>query len=320
MARKRFILNRNPARGRFGRPAARLAIALGLALVLLVLPECWTAPLKSGFRTVMVPGQKVAGAVRRRAERLTRLVQNQKDAAARLADTQEELQRLREENRRLTDELAAARSRSVGTGQGDIGDALLRPHCVDAHVLGQQALQFLERHDLLDIGANSGIEPGAIVIDRGAEGRLQPGRLALAGSRIWGRVVEVGSQTSAVRTVTSAGYRDLVRIASEGEEPASGVEGILEGTGVSLARIRSVEITAPVAVGDLVWSASGKGLLPRALLYGRVVRVEQAPEAAHWEIWMRPCVDPNQLEHVAVLQAELNPNRASLDKSRQNLR
>jgi hypothetical protein len=105
--------------------------------------------------------------------------------------------------------------------------------------------------------------------------------------------------------VTEPGYRDLVRL---GE---SGPQGVLEGTGEPLARVRLVEVTEPVAMGDGVYSTAGKGFLPEPLLYGRVVRVERPVGAAHWEIWMEPAADPHQTEEVAVLRVELNRLRVA---------
>jgi hypothetical protein len=70
-----------------------------------------------------------------------------------------------------------------------------------------------------------------------------------------------------------------------------------------------VEATEAVAAGDLVFTADDS-VLDVPLLYGRVVKLQRQPGAAHWEIWMEPAMSagspPSQ---VAVLQMEVNPAR-----------
>ncbi len=76
-----------------------------------------------------------------------------------------------------------------------------------------------------------------------------------------------------------------------------------------MARVRLVEVTRPVSVGDLVYTAAEKGVLPAPLLYGRVVRLQRPIGAAHWEIWMQPALAADEPQQVAVLRTELNPSR-----------
>jgi hypothetical protein len=59
-----------------------------------------------------------------------------------------------------------------------------------------------------------------------------------------------------------------------------------------------------VAVGQLVISDGGEGLLDGALLYGEIERVEQSPGAAHWDIWVRPALPPDLPRTVSILIAE----------------
>ena len=126
---------------------------------------------------------------------------------------------------------------------------------------------------------------------------------------MWGKIVELGSHASVVRGVTEPGYRDLVGLGD-----SAGTEGMLEGTGQPLVRIRLVAVTEPVSVGDRVYTATGKGVLPVPLLYGRIVRLQRPVGAAYWEIWMQPAV-AEEPERVAVLRVELNPLRVAEKES-----
>ena len=294
-------------------PAAALAVALTLAVAVMLVPRRWNAVMKGHVAAVLRPGQVALLSVRDEGSRIVAGARSHFGTAAQLAEAERERKRLAEENRRLAAELAVARSRQpslVQDSHHDSLDRLLKARCVNARVLGELARAFLGRHRLLDVGSQVGIQPDAPVvlappeiIDQGRDAGLKAGQLVLTGCRVWGKVVQVGPATSVVRTVTEPGYRDLVRLGD------SGPQGILEGTGRPLARIRLIEVTEPVAVGDPVYSTAGKGFLPEPLLYGQIVRVERPVGATHWEIWLEPAADPDPVDQVAVLRIEFNPVR-----------
>ena len=317
-------VDRAKLKRRLGRPAVALVVGLVVSTVLMLLPAGPTAAIKGAAARLLRPGQVAALAARQHGGRLVGEVRDRVRTSVELTRAKEEIQRLQQENHRLLAELAARQGQpaeSSGEQADDVAAALLRPRCLKARVLGQQAMAFLGRQPLLDVGSRAGVQPDALVldvppgvIDRGDDAQLKIGQLVLSRGRVWGKVVEVGPHTSVVRTVTQPGYRDLVRLAGpSGKEGGRrrGPQGILEGTGEPLGRIRLIEVTEPVSVGDPVYTAAGKGLLPAPLLYGSVVRLERPVGAAHWEIWMQPAVEPDQPEHVAVLRAELNPLRVS---------
>jgi cell shape-determining protein MreC len=314
-----MLFQRDTLKSRLTSPAAALGLAIAAALVLMLLPTRWTDLLRGGACTVLRPGQIGAAAVREYGRQTAATVQSHFQSAERLGEVEVELERLRDENRRLTAELASAHALPPKAAEED-AQRLLVAHCVPARVLGRQARAFLARQHLLDVGAAAGVDRDDLVVDRpalldrGSDAELKPGQLVLSGGRIWGKVAQLGPYTCAVRGVTDAGYRDLVRLLSPGQSPDGPqrpVQGMLEGTGEPLARIRMIEITEPVAEGDLVYTASGKGVLPAPLLYGRVVRVERPAGAAHWEIWMQPAVPPDAPQRVTVLRVELNPLRVA---------
>lgn len=298
---------------RLTSPAGTLGMGLAVAIALALLPGRWTGTIRGAAATLLRPGQVAAGGLRRHGHGATARIGSHFQTAARLAEAEGELRRLKQENRRLAAELAAARNRPSGPADdaGEDQQRLLTARCVPARVLGRQARAFLARRQLLDVGSREGIEPDALVvdgpglIDRGRDADVQPGQRVLAGCRVWGKIVELGAHTSAVRSVTEPGYRDLVQLG----DPA-GPQAVLEGTGQPLVRIRLVEVTEPVSVGDAVYTATGKGVLPAPLLYGRIARLERPVGAAYWEIWMQPAV-AEEPERVAVLRVELNPVRVA---------
>ena len=302
---------------RLARPARALACGLALSLVLLAMPQPWISTARSVVAAVLQPGQAAVGSLRQRAGRLMAGAACHWNTAAQLDEARRDLDQLRQENRRLLDAVAAMQADIRRAEDPATKERLLDVECVDARVLGQQARQFLGRHYLLDAGSREQLESGDLVvetvprlIDRGGDAGIQPSQLVLSGAAVWGMVTQVGRYTSTVRTVTEPGYRDLVQL-GDARQPSRGPQGILEGTGEPLARVRLSEVTEPVAVGDAVYTAAGKGILSRPLRYGHVVRVERPAGSPHWDIWMQPAIDAAAPEHVAVLRAVLNPLRVA---------
>ena len=310
-------LNHPKPKNRLTTPAALLPPGLLLAIGLMLLPARCSHTMKGCAAALLRPGQVGVLSLRDRGRGIVARAKTHFDTAAQLAEARQQCERLAEENRRLTAELTAARvlrrrSNSVQNPSDDPYQRLLTARCVKARVLGQQARAFLARQYMLDVGSQAGVQPDALVVDAppelidlGSDAGLEAGQLVLSRGRVWGKVVEVGPSTSIVRTVTEPGYHDLVQLAGQGPQ------GILEGTGEPLARVRLIEVTEPVALGDPVCAAAAKGVLPEPLLYGRIVRLQRPVGAAHWEIWMQPAARPGRTEQVAVLRIELNPQRVA---------
>lgn len=302
-----------------GRGSARIVMAaLGGCLALALVPNAWLMPVRDLAYRALQPSQHAV-------QRLRSVCRAGMDRAAgcmadgsQWAELRDRCRRLEEENERL--KAAAETAHRAGLspdGHPTQESRLLLPHLLTAHVLGQQATAFLDRRQLLDVGSRLGAAPQALVaqvpeclLDAGRDRRVQPGGMLLAGAQVWGRIAEVGSCTSTMRSVWQAGYRDVVRLASPGQDPQRGPRGLLESTGDGLPRIRLVEVTQPVAQGDCVYTGADQGVLAEPLLYGHVARLERPVGAAHWEIWMQPAVEPIPPDTLAVLCLDVNPERS----------
>jgi len=204
-----------------------------------------------------------------------------------------------------------------------VTDPLLVPELVTARILGQQSRAQLGRRDVIEVGAEAEIQGGSLVLDNvpplldvGEDEQLEPGRLVLAGARVWGKVLHVGPLTSTVRRVTDRGYRDLVQLASVVDDRVVfGPRGVVEGTGDRLCRIRLVEGLEPVAIGDRVYSVGTEGLLAEPLVYGTVVQADLPSGATHWEILMQPAAGYGDTRQLAVLRTEINPTRVAREST-----
>jgi cell shape-determining protein MreC len=303
---------------RLSSPALFLAGGWAVSAAIWFLPAGYTAAVKGCVGAALRPAQVGLLTARAGVASIASQIEMHGNTVQRLAKSEADRLRLEEENRRLAAELALLRSRTA-EGEHRQSDArLLVAGCIPARVLGRQARDFLAGDGILDVGSRAGVRGEALVVggpksflDQGANRRLESEELVLAQGRVWGKIVEVGPQTSTVRTPCEPGFRDLVRLgvaSADGRPPRLGPQGLLEGTGEPLARVRRVDVTEPVAVGDAVYTASGQGVLPAPLLYGFVVRVQRPVGAAHWEIWMKPALDCEP-ESVVVLRTEINPAR-----------
>jgi cell shape-determining protein MreC len=308
-------------RSRLISPAGVLGIGLVAALVVGLLPDAWSVRLKDAAAVALRPGQQAALAARRHGEQAVARVRAQFQNAGRLAETEGGIDRLARENRALKAQLLAALATRSSADEPRGAEPLLRVRTVRGRVLGRQARSFLQRKGMLDVGSDAGVSAedlvlpdAAAIIDWGEDADLQPQWPVLAGGCVWGKVDEVGRHASSVLRVTEPGYRDVVRIAgpqASHDALKRAPQGILEGTGEPLARIRRVDVTEPVEVGDVVYTAGGQGVVDRPLVYGHVARVERPVGASHWDIWVQPAVAPDEPKHVIVVCTEVNPLRVA---------
>jgi hypothetical protein len=296
-------------------PFRPLAAVLLSALVLGCLPQRVGVALKDAGRLLLAPGQQAAQGALAGLASCFRAWQYRADSA-------EELRELRRLVERLEEQNAALRFSLRQPGGADAFSVeqpatLLAVRAVEARVLGERGQAFLRAAAIIGgpqtaqlTTGSLAVDLGPAVIDQGENALLTAGDLALAGGRIWGKLIEVGPQTAVVRRIDSPGYRGLVQIA----QTANGVwkplaRGILEGTGGRLCRIRMVDATAPISVGDVVLAAEEQGLVDAALICGRIERAELSPGAAHWQIEMAPAVDSEPPAKLTILQPVMNQAR-----------
>lgn len=297
-----------------------LAGGLALAALLWLAPESAVDRLRGAALDLLRPGQQCAEQGMAWGRDLKGMARVRADSGVRLAELERELELLTQENEALRGQCAASQALQASpfSASGESGDdPLLVCRLVPARLLGRQAQAYLSAHDLLDVGTATGAAARALVvdaplIDQGAGAQLAVGDYVLAGQRVWGRVASAGRHTSSLRRVSDAGYRDLVMIAHrDGDQLHPGPQGLWEGTGEPECRIRLVEATSPVAVGDLVYTADSEGLLPAPLLYGEVISAELPPAARHWEIRVRPATGALRTGRVAVVRTEVNERRVA---------
>ena len=301
------------------RRVVLLAI-LGLAFTMGFASNRIAAPLRIAWRDALRPGLEVVDTTIAWTDDLRKRLRTGDDAH--LAEAQRQITELNDRLRRAELQLQVAQNDRAADSTEARETPLVTAKTISARVLGKQAQLFLDSCQMLDIGRARGVTAHSLVIDdlpaanntplvdQGRDSSIRADRLVLAGSRVWGKIADVGEHTSTVIRITDSGYRDLVQLVA----PRDGklrllARGVLVGKGEPLCKIELVETAAPVTVGDLAFTADD-GVLDAPLLYGRIVGLERKPGAAHWDIWMEPAVHAaSPPARVAVLSLDLNPAR-----------
>jgi len=290
---------------------------LAVALTLACLSRDVTSQLRSTWQNALRPSLQLIATLKRRTSGLRDRWQNAEVLSEQLATAREQVLVLESKNRRLANLLRDPRRRiTVAENRASFTatqQPLIVSRFVEARVLGQQGRALLNHLRIVDAGRAARILPGSFVLDGpgavldlGADARLKNGQIVMNEDRVCGKIVEVGPRVSRVLTVDATNYRDIVRIVDRDDPRREHGRGMLEGTGQGSCRIRLVDISRPVTVGDLVYSAAGEDRLPTKLLYGQVDRVEREPGAPHWDISVRPSLGARVPSRVTVLTSEIN--------------
>lgn len=196
---------------------------------------------------------------------------------------EEENVRLREENRRLVHWQNEAVRLSVQNAA--LREALRMPvvqgtrRRTTVRIVADPGGPFVQTR-LIDAGRDRGIEKGMAVVD--AYGMV-------------GRVVEVGERSARVLLITDFNSRIPVLVERSRDQ------AILEGRNGPLAELRFLPMSPSFAIGDRVLTSGRGGLLPPGLPVGEIVHVEER------RVLVRPLVDWDRLDHVAVLEGDPVP-------------
>jgi len=301
------------------RRAVLLAI-LGAALSLGLVSNRIAAPLRGAWRDALRPGLEILDTTMTCTDDLRNRFRTGEETN--LVQARRQIDELDDRLRRAELQLQLAQADRAADGMTARETPLVTAKTISARVLGKQAQLFLDSRQLLDVGRTRGVTVRSLVIDdfppagdkpfvdQGRDSSIRADRLVLVGSRVWGKIAEVGQHTSTVIRATDVGFRDLVQLATQRDGKLRQLaRGVLVGKGGALCKIELVETAASVTVGDLVFTADD-GVLDAPLLYGRIVRLERTAGGAHWDIWMEPALPAGSPPaRVAVLSLDLNPDR-----------
>ncbi len=196
---------------------------------------------------------------------------------------------------------------------------LIVPQVVEANVLGDELAASWRGGRLLNRGKSSGVIEASLVLDanaklldQGADSGLAADLPVFAGSCVIGKLQHVGHWSSTWVPLTDrrfAGRARLARVTKEGL--IFGSDGVLIGNGKDTCRLTKVRATEPVSEGDEVFALETPGGFETPLFYGTVTRAELPDGATHWDIEVRPAIDPQTARSVSIVRPMVNPKRSA---------
>ena len=140
----------------------------------------------------------------------------------------------------------------------------------------------------------------AIIINNGSEQGIKIGYPVISGEgMLIGKVVRVEKKVAMVRLLNDIGSKIEAGIINTDK-----TIGIIEGGyGISL-RMKFVPRSEVVKVDDQIITSGYEALVPRGLLVGKVVEVENRSNQGFQDIVVMPLLDLNKLTKVSVLLTE----------------
>jgi len=226
-----------------------------------------TAPIEQGIHA----GLDAVGGAWRRYLFLVGLEEENRQLRNRIAELQGELNTYREMS------LEGSRLRKVLA----LEDSTVYP-TVAARVVGKE-----------------GSSPfRTILINRGTRDGVKDGLPVIAPDGVVGRVIEASWNYAKVLLVTD--YNSNIDALVQG----SRAQGILQGGGQRLSRLKYVQRTEEVKVGEAVITSGLGGMFPKGLMLGTVARADKKDPGLFQTIEVVPSVDFSKIEEVLVLQTE----------------
>ena len=269
-------------------------LLLVLGLVLLVFNEAgYLASVESAFHYLLDPFQRLfAGGVEATGG-LFYTVRDVRELQAQAEELQARVDALTMENVRLREFEAEVQQLRVLLNfaseypiAAPLGaDVVGREACETfpcAEVVGADPNPHL-RYATINVGAQQGVEVGMPVVGGGAA--------------LVGRVAEVGPRTAKVQLLTDVESAVAALIQS------SRVTGLVVGQPDGSLRMDYVPQSAEdsVKVGDIVLTSGLGGIIPKGLVVGQVVDVQEAAAEMFQPVVVRPAVDFSRVELVLVI-------------------
>lgn len=303
-------------------PTTAVCLLLGLALTRL--PAETAQAVRSTVADAITPVEKCRARLQAwwRAESDNKLAQLKTELELQrrqqnALETKLRSERLRSAN--LNEELERVRTVGAERYQAEESNPLLVPELIRADVVGTEQKRLLRSGIYLSAGNGDRViedslvldgEADELMIDQGRDRGVPTEAPVYAGRCVVGRIESVGRWTSLVRLVTDAGYRgraQVLRTTADGS--AYGPECILEGTGEELCRLRYLDRTESVEVGEEVYTGGRSASMPYPMYYGKIVKAELDPSDREWTVWVKPAIAPKLLQTVQILTQTANSIR-----------
>jgi len=212
-----------------------------------------------------------------------------KQTAQETWDNYVDLRFVRQENRRLHEEIEALQTRlrvlEEARGENQRLKTLLGLReslsftVAPAGVVGKDATNWFP----------------SVLIDRGSRHGIERHMAVIAPGGLVGQVVEVTPSSARVQLITDP-------VSSVGALlQSSRVTGLLVGAQSGRIRIRYLPVRAEVRAGEVVVTSGLGGVYPKGILVGKVVAVDRRSGALFQEATVEPGIDFSRLEEVLIV-------------------
>lgn len=134
-----------------------------------------------------------------------------------------------------------------------------------------------------------------ILVDKGELDGLKKDMAAITPSGLVGRVYHVMPRTARVLLITDRGSSLAVRVQRTRDE------GILEGTGGNICRLKYMRQSTELKEGDVLLSSGLDGVFPSGLTVGTISRVERKGSGFFQEVDVTPATDVIRLDEVIIV-------------------
>jgi rod shape-determining protein MreC len=137
-----------------------------------------------------------------------------------------------------------------------------------------------------------------IIIDKGAEDRIQPGSAAINNKGLVGQVTQVNNSNSKITPITSNQFA-VSAVSNRGS-----INAIISGTGNPFLEIQQLPAYETIAIDDYFLTSGLGGIYPRGIKIGRVSKIIPTNNSQFNRIIITPFSSPLSLSEVILIRNE----------------
>ncbi|MFH1061773.1 MAG: rod shape-determining protein MreC [Candidatus Omnitrophota bacterium] len=140
----------------------------------------------------------------------------------------------------------------------------------------------------------------SLIIDKGSLAGIYINQPVMNFSGLIGKVIEVNPRTAKVLLISDVNSRVVVLLQN------TRIEGMLEGIGKGLCRIKYLAVDSEVKLGDIVVSAGLGGVYPKGLVVGKIESIKIERGGIYKSCIVKPLSTLSGLEEVLCIESDLD--------------
>ena len=145
------------------------------------------------------------------------------------------------------------------------------------------------------IGRNPSSWNAVMIIDKGQADGVKSGMPVINASGVVGKIAEVSKDTSKVVLLTDPRFSVAALVSRPRES------GLISGTLKGICRLRYVNASADIRVGDKVITSKLSASFPEGLLVGEIIQINDGAGRLSVECFIQPAVSFSRIEEVLVI-------------------